>query len=100
MVKIVQLNDAKIRSLIAEKELWNVFPRFEQLNRKYEELPRQSGCNCRHNPDPRMQILNEAKNYLQSQPKEKKNQLKVYLNADYLRIGITDSTGRHKDYTW
>ena len=100
MATIIRLDDAVIRGLLADRNLWNTFPRFEQLNAKYNNAPKQSGCKCRRKSNQGQAALNEAKRYIQLCSDKEKEKLKAHLKADYIKLLVTDDSGRHIDYTW
>ena len=100
MANIIRIDDTVIRSLISTQSLWKDFPKFEKYHQKYMHLPKQSGCNCRHTSDGAAPIFNEVKNYIRILSREQKQKLKLFLKADYIKINITEPTGRHKDITF
>lgn len=99
-MKIVRLDDAVLRSLISDKALWTLFPSFESLWKRYQNLPKASGCRCRQKTNPSAPIFAETRIFIQNMSAAQKTQLKQHLHADYLKMLVTDSTGRHKDFTW
>lgn len=101
MPTIIRIDDAIVRSLIMDKTLWDSFPRFEALNTRYSNT-KEKPCNCRRSSgtSKALQVLNEAKQYILGQTREKKEVLKKHLKADYIKIGTIDATGRHDDRTF
>ncbi|MBQ9692991.1 MAG: hypothetical protein IJV70_07545 [Clostridia bacterium] len=100
MAAFVRIDDAVIRNLLGTASLYADFPKFKTLNQKLLSLPKRSGCKCRRASNPGANILAEAKAYIQTLPTEKKNILKKHLNADYLKMMVTDAHGRHTEFTW
>lgn len=100
MATIIRIDDAVLRGLLADRNLWKDFPRFEQLNTKYNNAPKASTCRCRRGSNQGLAVLAEAKTYIRFSSPEAKNKLKAHLKADYIKLLVTDNTGKHTDYTW
>jgi len=96
---VEQLDDARIKSIIANRNLYSDFPALESIAKRMNSDVRKTSKPCNCNKSKKIKSINsnfavlEFKNYIKQMSQADRNKFKSAINADSIVFMMTDASG-------